>query len=73
MVVEVLAGRPDLQTLEGSIITGEPYSTEVILPLVHLFQGTVGPRVMFMDDNARPHYTAGVDMLLESEDAVRIS
>ncbi|GFV38178.1 transposable element Tcb2 transposase [Trichonephila clavipes] len=59
----------------GSVTGGtDPLQTceEVLLPHVRLFQGTIGPDIIFMDDNARPHWTLAVEELLEKEDITRM-
>ncbi|GFS53358.1 transposable element Tcb2 transposase [Trichonephila clavipes] len=35
-------------------------------------RGAIGPDFIFMDDNARPHWTLAVEELLESEDITRM-
>ncbi|GFX87500.1 transposable element Tcb2 transposase [Trichonephila clavipes] len=57
--------------LLGSV-TGDRYCEEVLLPHVRLFRGAIGPDLIFMDDNARPHRTLAVEELLESEDITRM-
>ncbi|GFX17632.1 transposable element Tc1 transposase [Trichonephila clavipes] len=53
-------------------ITEDRNSKEVILPLVYLFQGAIGPDFVFMDGNAQPHQTSVIQQQLESEDITRM-
>ncbi|GFT26849.1 transposable element Tcb2 transposase [Trichonephila clavipes] len=53
-------------------VAGDRYCQEVLLPLVRLFRGAIGPDFIFMDDNARPHRTLAVEELLESEDITQM-
>lgn len=68
----MLNGRTELQIFDRGSVTGDRYCNEVILPHVRLFRGAIGPDFIFMDDNARPHRTANVQELLESEDITRM-
>ncbi|GFX16751.1 transposable element Tcb2 transposase [Trichonephila clavipes] len=45
----------------------------MIFPHVHLFRGAIGPDFIFMDENARPHRTADIQQLLESENITQIN
>ncbi|GFV10048.1 transposable element Tcb1 transposase, partial [Trichonephila clavipes] len=58
--------------LNAGSVNGDRYCEEVLLPLVRLFRGAIGPDFMFMDDNARPHRTLAAEELLESEDITRM-
>ncbi|GFT15352.1 transposable element Tcb2 transposase [Trichonephila clavipes] len=53
-------------------VTGDRYCEEVLLLHVRLFRGAIGPDFIFIDDNARPHWTLAVEELLESEDITRM-
>ncbi|GFV19181.1 transposable element Tcb2 transposase [Trichonephila clavipes] len=53
-------------------VIGDRYCEEVLLPHVRLFRGAIGPDFIFMDDNARLHWTLAVEELLESEDITRM-
>ncbi|GFY07062.1 transposable element Tcb2 transposase [Trichonephila clavipes] len=53
-------------------VTGDCYYEERILPHVRLFRGAIAPDFVFMDNNVRPHRTADVEQLLESEDFPRM-
>ncbi|GFW09473.1 transposable element Tcb2 transposase [Trichonephila clavipes] len=68
----MLNGRTELHIFDRGSVIGDRYCEEVLLPHVHLFQGAIGPDFIFMDDNARPHWTLDVEELLESEDITRM-
>ena len=68
----MLNGRTELHVFDRGSVTGDRYCQEVILPHVRLFRGAIGADFVFMDDNARPHRTAAVQQLLESEDITRM-
>ncbi|GFT71363.1 transposable element Tc1 transposase [Trichonephila clavipes] len=68
----MLNGRTELHILDGGSVTGDSCCDEVILPHVRLFRGAIGPDFIFMDDNARPHWTFAVEELLESEDITQM-
>ncbi|GFV70547.1 transposable element Tcb2 transposase [Trichonephila clavipes] len=68
----MLNGRTELHILDRGSVTGNRYCEEVLLPHVRLFRGAIGPDFIFMDDNARPHWTLDVEELLESEDITRM-
>ncbi|GFU38277.1 transposable element Tcb2 transposase [Trichonephila clavipes] len=44
----------------------------MILPHLRQLRNAIGPDFAFMDDSARPHRTADVQQLLESEDITRM-
>ncbi|KFM66068.1 Transposable element Tcb1 transposase, partial [Stegodyphus mimosarum] len=68
----MLNGRTELHVFDRGSVTGDRYCEEVLLPHVRLFRGAIGPDLIFMDDNARPHQTLAVEELLESEDITRM-
>ncbi|GFU98526.1 transposable element Tcb2 transposase [Trichonephila clavipes] len=68
----MLNGRTELHIFDRGSVTGDRYYEEVLLPYVRLFQGAIGLDFIFMDDNARPHWTLAVEELLESEDITRM-
>ncbi|GFU94555.1 transposable element Tcb2 transposase [Trichonephila clavipes] len=68
----MLNGRIELHIFDRGSVTGDRYCEEVLLPLVRLFRGAIGPDFIFMEDNARPHRTLAVEELLESEDITRM-
>ena len=59
--------RTPLHIFEGGSNTGEWYCTEILEGYVRHFRGAVGRDFVFMDDNARPHRSAQVAEVLESE------
>ncbi|GFW24920.1 transposable element Tcb2 transposase [Trichonephila clavipes] len=64
--------RTELHIFDRGSVTGDRYCEEVFLPHLRLFRGAIGPDLIFMDDNARPHRTLAVEELLESEDITRM-
>ncbi|GBO43095.1 hypothetical protein AVEN_104873-1 [Araneus ventricosus] len=64
----MLDGRTPLHVFERGTVTGVRYRDEILEPYVRLFRGAVGPELILMDDNARPHRALLVDEFLESED-----
>ncbi|GFX46632.1 transposable element Tcb2 transposase [Trichonephila clavipes] len=68
----MLNGRTELHIFDRGSVTGDCYCEKVLLPHVRLFRGAIGPKFIFMDDNARPHRTLAVEELLESEDITRM-
>ncbi|KFM62638.1 Transposable element Tc1 transposase, partial [Stegodyphus mimosarum] len=68
----MLNGRIELHVSDRVSVTGDCYCEEVLLPHVRLFRGAIGPDLIFMDDNARPHRILVVEELLESEDITRM-
>ncbi|KFM65274.1 Transposable element Tcb2 transposase, partial [Stegodyphus mimosarum] len=68
----MLNGRTELHVFDRGSVTGDRYCEEILLPHVRLFRGAIGPDLIFMDDNARPHRTLAVEELLESEDITRM-
>ncbi|KFM73161.1 Transposable element Tcb2 transposase, partial [Stegodyphus mimosarum] len=68
----MLNGRSELHVFDRGSVTGDRYCEKVLLPHVRLFRGAIGPDLIFMDDNARPHGTLAVKELLESEDITRM-
>ncbi|GFV46922.1 transposable element Tcb2 transposase [Trichonephila clavipes] len=68
----MLNGRTELHIFDRGSVIGDRYCEEVLLSHVRLFRGTIGPDLIFMDDNARPHWTLAVEELLESEDITRM-
>ncbi|GFS70842.1 transposable element Tcb2 transposase [Trichonephila clavipes] len=68
----MLFGRTELHIFDRGSVIGDRYCEEVLLPHVRLFQGTIGPDIIFMDDNPRPHRTLAVEELLEREDINRM-
>ncbi|GFX48277.1 transposable element Tcb2 transposase [Trichonephila clavipes] len=65
-------GQTELQIFDRVSLTGNRYCEEVPFPHVRLFRGAIGPEFIFMDDNARPHWTLAAEELLESEDITRM-
>ncbi|GFV15139.1 transposable element Tcb2 transposase [Trichonephila clavipes] len=68
----MLNGRTELHIFDRGSVMGDQYCEEVLLPHVRRFRGAIGPDFIFMDDNARPHWTLAVEELLESEDITRM-
>ncbi|KFM72588.1 Transposable element Tc1 transposase, partial [Stegodyphus mimosarum] len=68
----MLNGQTELHVSDRGSVTRDPCGEEVFLPHVCLFRGAIGPDLIFMDDNARPHRTLAVEELLESEDITRM-
>ncbi|KFM67707.1 Transposable element Tc3 transposase, partial [Stegodyphus mimosarum] len=68
----MLNGRTELHVFDRGSVTGDRYCEELLLPHVRLFRGAIGPDLIFMDDNARPHRTLAVEELLEREDITRM-
>ncbi|GFS95409.1 transposable element Tcb2 transposase [Trichonephila clavipes] len=68
----MLNGRTVLHIFDRGSVFGDRYCEEVLLPHVCLFRGAFGQDFIFMDDNARPHWTLAVEELLESEDITRM-
>ncbi|GFU60035.1 transposable element Tc3 transposase [Trichonephila clavipes] len=68
----MLNGRIELHIFDRGSVIGDRYCEEVLLPHVRLFRGVIGPDIIFMDDNARPHRTLAVEELLESKDITRM-
>ena len=54
--------------LDNVSVNAQRYRQEVLKPYVSLFRGAVGPKSIFMDDNARAHSALMVDEYLERED-----
>ncbi|GFX80780.1 transposable element Tcb1 transposase [Trichonephila clavipes] len=63
----MLHGWTKLHVFDKGSVTGDFYCKAVILPHVVYSEVAIGPDFVFMDDNARPHWTADVQQLLESE------
>ncbi|GFU34097.1 transposable element Tcb2 transposase [Trichonephila clavipes] len=63
-----------LKDVEASKFTSGEKSLEIniIIKIVRLFPGAIGPDFIFMEDNARSHRTLPVEELLESEDITRM-
>ncbi|KFM64036.1 Transposable element Tc3 transposase, partial [Stegodyphus mimosarum] len=68
----ILNGRTELHVFDRGSVTEDRYCEEVLLPHVRLFRGAIGPDLIFMDENARPHRTLAVEELLESEAITRM-
>ncbi|GBN69149.1 hypothetical protein AVEN_128502-1 [Araneus ventricosus] len=68
----MLDGRTRLHVFERGTVTSVRYRDEILEPYVRLFRGAVGPELILMDDNARPHRALLVDEFLESEDIRRM-
>ncbi|GFW48647.1 transposable element Tcb2 transposase [Trichonephila clavipes] len=68
----MLNGRTELHIFDRGSVIGDRYCEEVLLPHVGLFRGAISPDFIFMDDNARPHWTLAVEELLEREDITRM-
>ncbi|KFM67690.1 Transposable element Tc1 transposase, partial [Stegodyphus mimosarum] len=64
--------RTELHVFDRVSVTGDRYCEKVLLSHVCLFRGAIGPDLILMDDNARPHRTLAVEELLESEDITRM-
>ena len=61
-------GRTDLHIFDSGTVNAQRYRNEVPEPHVRLFRGAVGPHIIFMYDNARPHRAHQVDDYLQRED-----
>ncbi|GBO03204.1 hypothetical protein AVEN_228326-1 [Araneus ventricosus] len=61
----MLDGRTPLHVFERGTLTGVRYRDEILEPYVRLFRGAVGPELILMDDNAKPHRAHLVDEFLE--------
>ncbi|GBM38350.1 hypothetical protein AVEN_170939-1 [Araneus ventricosus] len=68
----MLDGRTPLHVFERGTVTGVRYRDEILEPYVRLLRGVVGPELILMDENARPHRALLVDEFLESEDIRRM-
>ncbi|KFM58179.1 Transposable element Tc1 transposase, partial [Stegodyphus mimosarum] len=68
----MLNGRTELNVFDRGSVTGDRYCEEVLLLHVRLLQGAIGPDLIFLDDNTRPHRTLAVEELLKSEDTTRM-
>ncbi|GBN95822.1 Transposable element Tcb2 transposase [Araneus ventricosus] len=68
----MLDGRTPLHVFERGTVTGVRFRDEILEPYVRIFRGAVGPKLILMDDNARPHRAPLVDEFLESEDIRRM-
>ncbi|KFM61350.1 Transposable element Tcb2 transposase, partial [Stegodyphus mimosarum] len=68
----MLNGQTKLPVFDRRSVTGDRYCEEVLLSHLRLFRGAIGPDIIFMDDNARPHRTLAVEELLENEDITRM-
>ncbi|GFX43393.1 transposable element Tc1 transposase [Trichonephila clavipes] len=68
----MLNWRTELQIFNRGSLIGDRYCEEVLLLLVRLFRGAIGPDFIFMDDNTRPPRTLAVEELLENEDITRM-
>lgn len=69
----MMDGHTDLNFLDKGSVTGQKYRDEVIEPYVRLFRGAVGPKFIFMDDNAPCYQTFLVDDFLETENIQHMS
>ncbi|GFU69654.1 transposable element Tcb2 transposase [Trichonephila clavipes] len=69
----MLNGRTELHIFDRGSVIGDRYCEEVLLAHVRPFRGAIGPDFIFMDGNARPHWTLAVEELLESEDITRMN
>ncbi|GFV04013.1 transposable element Tcb2 transposase [Trichonephila clavipes] len=63
----MINGCTRLHVVANGTMTGQRYIDEVLLPHVRLFRGTVGDKLVFMDDNATCHRTLAVQDCLDSE------
>ncbi|GFT41943.1 transposable element Tcb2 transposase [Trichonephila clavipes] len=68
----MLNGRTELHIFDRRYVIGDRYCEEVLLPHVRQFRGAIVTDFIFMDGNARPHWTLAVEELLESEDITRM-
>ncbi|GFU18417.1 transposable element Tcb2 transposase [Trichonephila clavipes] len=68
----ILNGQTELHVFDTSSVTGNYYCKEMILSRVGLSRGVIRPNFVFMDDDARPHWTAVVPQLLKNEDTTRM-
>ncbi|GFX38115.1 transposable element Tcb1 transposase [Trichonephila clavipes] len=53
-------------------MTGHIYRDVILKQHVRLFRGAMGAKLLFMDNNARPHHANIVDECLQSEDIPRM-
>ncbi|GFV54738.1 transposable element Tcb1 transposase [Trichonephila clavipes] len=53
-------------------MTGHIYRNVILEQHVRLFRGAMGAKLLFMDDNARPHHANIVDECLQSKDITRM-
>ncbi|GFU78659.1 transposable element Tcb2 transposase [Trichonephila clavipes] len=68
----MLNGQTKLHIFDRGSVTRDRYCEEVFLPHMRLLRGAIGPDLIFMDDNARSHWTLAVEELLESENITRM-
>ncbi|GFU10413.1 transposable element Tcb1 transposase [Trichonephila clavipes] len=68
----MINSRTRLHVVANGTMTGQRYIDEVLLPHVRLFQGAVGDKFVFMDDNATCHRTLAVQDCLDSEGIQRL-
>ncbi|GFX45149.1 transposable element Tcb1 transposase [Trichonephila clavipes] len=64
--------RTDLHIFKRGSVTAVRYRDEILEPIVRLYAAAVGPTLVLMDDNARPHRADIVHDYLESEGIARI-
>ncbi|GFT10260.1 transposable element Tcb1 transposase [Trichonephila clavipes] len=53
-------------------MTGHIYRDVIVEQHARLYQGSMGAKFLFMDDNVRPHLVNIVDECLQSEDITRM-
>ena len=62
-----MEGRTDLYRLENGSLTAIRYRDEILEPMVRPYAGAVGPGLLLMHDNARPHVARVCRQYLEDE------
>ncbi|GFX80913.1 hypothetical protein TNCV_1909061 [Trichonephila clavipes] len=62
----VSSKRNEIHVFDRNSVSQDLYCKEVIPPRVRLFREAMRPNFAFMDNNARPHPSADVQLLLES-------
>ncbi|GFT24921.1 transposable element Tcb1 transposase [Trichonephila clavipes] len=63
----------DLHIFKRGSVTAVRYRDDVLEPIVRLYAAAVGPTIVLMDDNARPHRADIVDDYMESEGIARMA
>ncbi|GFS77557.1 DDE_3 domain-containing protein [Trichonephila clavipes] len=68
----MINGRTRLHVVANGTMTGQRYIDEVLFPDVRLFNGAVGDKFVFRDDNATCHRTLAVQDCLDNEGIQRL-
>ncbi|GFX85804.1 transposable element Tcb2 transposase [Trichonephila clavipes] len=68
----MINGHARLHVIANGTMTGQRYIDEVLLPHVRLFRGSVGDKLVFIDDNATCYRTLAVQDCLDSEGIQRL-